>query len=111
MKFIGRILAFMFIIALLFNSSYVYAKRGIRTWDDLLKSSELIASALLTKIESDFNKGKHTAYFTIDRVYKGEEVKNIEVISTSVRQEDKVYLKELGNYILFLKKKKMVTIT
>jgi hypothetical protein len=97
-------ISLLLLIILLINPGSIYARRFPQTWSNLLESSELIASAFLTKIDSDFKNNKHTAYFTIDRVYKGTKIKNIEIISGAVRAEDSVYLNELGKYIIFLKK-------
>lgn len=103
MNCIKKILLILFIIFLI-NPVSIYAKRGTRTWDDLLESSEIIASAFLTKIESNMENNRHIAYFKIDRVYKGEKINSLEIMSSAKVVEDTVYLSELGKYIIFLKK-------
>lgn len=103
MNYIKKISLILSII-FLFNPSSIYANRLPRAWTDLLESSEIIASAFLTKIESDIKNNKHITYFEIDRVYKGKKIKNIEIISRAIRTTGNVYLNELGKYIVFLKK-------
>ena len=99
-KKISLLLAIIF----LFNPSSIYASERSCTWTELLETSEIIATAFLAKIESDMKNNKHLAYFEIDRIYKGEKIKNIIITSGAIRSTGSVYLKELGKYIIFLKK-------
>ncbi|MCG2711417.1 MAG: hypothetical protein L6416_03725 [Candidatus Omnitrophica bacterium] len=103
MNYVKKISLILTII-FLFNSSSIYASERSCTWTELLETSEIIATAFLDKIESDMKNNKHLAYFEIYQVYKGEKIKNVTIISGAILSTGSIYLKELGKYIIFLKK-------
>jgi len=106
MRYRQIILFILVSFILAYNPNTVYAYRGSQPWEKFIASSEFIALAKLTKIEIDWPRHRNIAYFQIDKVYKGDDLKNIEIISEprGCRSNGNITLDELGTYILFLKK-------
>jgi hypothetical protein len=84
-----------------------YPDRTDCSWNDLIESSEIIASAYLMQLDQGGWDGRPgIAKFMIGKIYKGEPIQSIDVITVPPLTfvEDSVSLSKLGKYILFLRK-------